>query len=681
MSANAVRAGKAEVEIGVKDRMKAGLDAAQRRLQAFGKGLSIAGGVVGGFGAGVVAPLVAMATQFASVGDSIHKMSARTGAAAEDLSTLGFAAEQSGADLDTVERGFIGMAKSMAAANEGSKAQVDAFNAIGLSVDQLNGLDPAEQFRMIAQGISEVEDPTVKAGLAMDIFGKSGQKLIPLLNEGSDGIMALQDEARSLGLEMSGDAANSAAALTDAMNRLKRASGAIAIVMGEAVAPILTEVIGPVVGITKAVVGWMKENKGLVATVFLVGASLMGIGAAISALGVAAMTGAAGMGLLGSVMGFLVSGPVLAIAATLAAIGAGVYLFRDQITAIGSQFWDSIEPARVALGEILSIVTETFDGVRGALAAGDFSAAARILWLGIQAAFYEGAEIAGMAFEWLFGEATGWLKGIADAIMTGNFSLAFDVAWAQIKVAFGTGTMAVSKLWAFFVFGLGETFGEAISGIERAFFGATSYISGLLESVAGKLSSLLETLAEYDPTGVAGQTAAALKAAQVALSAGSQQFAQLQEQEEQARNARREQRMRDLYGKLYAAEKDLADKRAERDRLTSKASEDRAKLDMTMAEKKRAELRDLIDSIQVPSDVSASDTKDLSGSTDSLPSLKYKQAGGTFSAMGAALMGLDVNAANQTAENTRKTAIEMAKATAILGTIANKPSPPGPLFS
>lgn len=678
MSGGAVRAGKAEVEIGIKDRLKKGLDAAQRRLQSFGKSMSIAGGVVGGFGAGVVGSLTAMATNFASVGDNIHKMSARTGVAAEVLSTLGFAAEQSGADLQTVERGFIGMARSLKAANDGSKAQVEALDAIGLSAEQLNGLDPAEQFRMIAEGVSGVEDPTVKAALAMELFGKSGQRLIPMLNEGSGGITALQDEARSLGLEMGGDAANSAAALTDAMNRLKRAAGAIALVMGESVAPIITEAIGPIVGITKAVVGWMAQNKALVSTVFLAGVAVMGIGAGIAALGLASMAAAAGIGLLGSVIAFITSGPVLAIAATLAVVGAAVYLFRDQIQAMGMQFWDSIEPARQAMTEIFAIVTETFAGIRGALAAGDFSAAARILWLGVQAAFYEGAEIAGMAFEWLFGEATGWLKGIADAVMSGNFSLAFDVVWAQIQLAFATGTTAISRMWSYFVFGLGETFGEVFSGLRGVFFSVMEYISGLLSSAAGKLASLLQTLAEYDPTGIAGQTADALRAAQTGLQAGSNVFAKQQEAEEQARNARREQRFADLTNKLDEADKQLAEKRAKRDQLLDQASQERGDLDMSMAEKTRAELLAEIERFKQEPDVAAADAEDLgelaTEGTERAATASRTDTG-TFSAMGAMILGMGSNsAAEQTAENTKRTADGIQQ-------LVNRPQPPPMAFS
>jgi hypothetical protein len=42
-----------------------------------------------------------------------------------------------------------------------------------------------------------MEDGTTKTALAMDLFGRSGANLIPFLNEGRDGIAALEEKARS----------------------------------------------------------------------------------------------------------------------------------------------------------------------------------------------------------------------------------------------------------------------------------------------------------------------------------------------------------------------------------------------------------------------------------------------------------------------------------------------------
>lgn len=66
-------------------------------------------------------------------------------------------------------------------------------------------------------------DGADKSALAMKVFGKSGMELIPLLNEGSDGITKLTDRARELGLVFDEQAGRNADAFNDGLDELKGA--------------------------------------------------------------------------------------------------------------------------------------------------------------------------------------------------------------------------------------------------------------------------------------------------------------------------------------------------------------------------------------------------------------------------------------------------------------------------
>lgn len=680
MSGKAVRAGGAELELTVKSRVEQGLANAKEKLNSFGKTLGIAGGAMAGFGAGIVTPLIGMATNFSNVGDAIQKMSVRTGMAAEDVSTLGFAAQQSGSDLETVERGFIGMAKSLDAANDGSKAQVDALAAIGLHAQQLRGLNPADQFKMMAEGISQVEDPTDKAALAMELFGKSGQKLIPLLNEGAGGISALQEEARSLGLEMSGETANAAAALNDALGRVTSSAHAIFLVMGEAVAPILTATLGPITGIVKSIVAWMKGNKALISTIFLAGTAILGIGTAVTGLGVASMAAAAGIGMLGTLLAFATSGPVLIVGATLAAIAAAAYIFRDSLMAFGSDFVAMMEPAREAMSQIWSIFSTTFEGIKNALSAGEMRAAATILWAGIQAVFYTGVENLEQLFEWMFGAATGWLKGIGDAVLSGNFSTAWEIAWAQIVLWFTQGTTTVTRLWSYFVFGLGDTFGEVFSGLRSVFYSVMGSISAGLEATVGKLRELLTAIADYDPTGLAAKTSAALSVASLAYGSAGDEFNRLQEQEAKDREVRSRDRYKALEGRLAAADAELAARQADADAAIAKAADERGGLTEAMSVAKRKELEALVANFA---------ESDAVASVDELPDTdgaervaRSTSAIGSFSAVAASILGRGSGSAvEETARHTRETAAQTKLMNGKLQQLVERPADGGAAFA
>ncbi len=76
-----IRAGKAFVELSLKDSFSKALDGAKKKLEAFGESLTKIGTAMSAMGAAIVAPLALAAQQFASMGDEVNKASQRTGVA------------------------------------------------------------------------------------------------------------------------------------------------------------------------------------------------------------------------------------------------------------------------------------------------------------------------------------------------------------------------------------------------------------------------------------------------------------------------------------------------------------------------------------------------------------------------------------------------------------------------
>ena len=176
-------------------------------------------GAVVGLGAAVLASV----GNFTKMGDEIHKMALRTGFSTEALSKLKFAAEQTGADIGGIEKAIRRMHGTILDANNGMASASDSLDQIGLSASDLKGLAPEEQFRLMAQGLSNVADKSTQAALAEDIFGRAGNQLLPLLKTGTEEMDKLGAQAEKLGIVFSQDAANAAADLTDAQNELKSA--------------------------------------------------------------------------------------------------------------------------------------------------------------------------------------------------------------------------------------------------------------------------------------------------------------------------------------------------------------------------------------------------------------------------------------------------------------------------
>ena len=76
---------------------------------------------------------------------------------------------------------------------------------------------------MLADALAGVEDASTRAALAQRIFGRSGTELLPLFTAGAEGLEAMRQKARDLGIVMSTEDAAAAAEFKDSLNELKGA--------------------------------------------------------------------------------------------------------------------------------------------------------------------------------------------------------------------------------------------------------------------------------------------------------------------------------------------------------------------------------------------------------------------------------------------------------------------------
>ena len=387
-SSRGIRAGRAFVELFADNsKLIRGLRLARQKLKAFGNHVRNLGLKITGLGAAMFAPLAASAKYFASYGDQVAKMSKRTGVSVETLSELQFVASQTGTEFAILENGFRKMQRSIYDAGRGLSTQTDALKDLGLTFKDLDGLSPEAQFKLLADQISKVEDPTRKAALAMSIFGRTGTNLLPMFAGGAAGIDELQKKARKLGLTMSSEDAKAAEDFTDAMDSLWKVVKMGVFHIGAALAPALKQAAEAITNIAVKISAWIQQNQAVVVTVAKIIAGVVAAGIALAILG----TAISGLGsiigvvigivtaavtvfkILGAVIAFLVS-PIGIVIAALGALGA--YMVTS--TEVGGK-------ALTWLGEKFNVLKEdalaAFTGISDALAAGDLGLAMKVLWL------------------------------------------------------------------------------------------------------------------------------------------------------------------------------------------------------------------------------------------------------------------------------------------------------------
>lgn len=153
--------------------------------------------------------------------DQMGKTAQKVGISVEQLSGLRVAAELSDVSMESLSTAMGKLSKNMVdAANKGGNAR-EQFEALGLSASQIKDKSPAEVLALIADRFANAEDGAKKTSAALNLLGKGGKELIPLLNEGGKSLKEFSDLAEKMGLIVSKDTAAQAQRFNDDLKILK----------------------------------------------------------------------------------------------------------------------------------------------------------------------------------------------------------------------------------------------------------------------------------------------------------------------------------------------------------------------------------------------------------------------------------------------------------------------------
>ena len=449
MSTNGIKAGNAFVEITTKNKgLEAGLARAQKSLANMGAGVQAVGTKLLAAGAAGTGALLATLAVFSSQGDQLQKMAIRTGIAVESLSELAYAAQQSGSSIGALEKGVRKLQQNIADAAKGTGEAKDAFAELGISVGAIASMSPEAQFLAITDKLSKVTDASKRAALAMDIFGKAGAELIPLLADGNQGIEALRKRAKALGLTMSTDSANSAAEFTDRFAELKNQVTKTAFEIGASIFPALKGIIDRTQKVMAAIIAWVQSNREAVVSALQIAAGVTVAGAALIGLGIALKAAATGIGVMLIAMA-AVKASIAALGTIIAVATSPFALITAAAVAMGVAFFD-LGGIASQVGQYLADVFNTlkgraiaaFEGISAALSAGNITLAAKILWLSLKAEWERGIMT-------LMGLWTSFRDGFIDAWSGAVqfFAEAFIGGIGLVKIAWADFTESFKTMW------------------------------------------------------------------------------------------------------------------------------------------------------------------------------------------------------------------------------------------
>lgn len=348
-----------------------------------GAGLTkaVAGGVAAVTGG--VAAVTKFAESAASAADNIDKMSQKIGVSRQAYQELDFICSQSGMSVDTLQSGMKTLVSAMDKAASGTKANVEQFDKLGVSVTNADGSLRSQEEVMweVFEALQGMSNEAEKARLASQLFGKSGTELMPLLNGASGSIEEMKKKAHDLGLVLSDDAIDAGVKLTDTMDQAKRALSTVGLTLGTELIPYVqkgaeyviehmpeiragaksvAEVIGEIGTKVGGVIKWFSElDEGQQKTILKMAGIVAAAGPVLSIIGKVITVGGgliSGAGKLStaisgisSATGLLSGGmkllPMLFNPVTWAiglVVAAGVILYKN---------WDSIKEAAGLLKE------------------------------------------------------------------------------------------------------------------------------------------------------------------------------------------------------------------------------------------------------------------------------------------------------------------------------------------
>lgn len=217
---------------------------ADKFLKGVGTAAKWGAGIAAAAGAGATA-LLGVANKAASAMDVIDKGSAKVGISKQAYQEWSYVLGQNGMDISKLEVGMKTLTSKMDAAASGTKSAQEAFDALGASWDDGNGKlkDQETMMNEALYALADMENGTEKARLATELFGKAGVEMMPMLNNGADGMADLTQRAHDLGLVVSDEAVSAGVLLGDTMDDVKQSFGAVVTKIGVEALPIIQSLL------------------------------------------------------------------------------------------------------------------------------------------------------------------------------------------------------------------------------------------------------------------------------------------------------------------------------------------------------------------------------------------------------------------------------------------------------
>ena len=241
---------------------KKGINSAEKSGKSFGQsltsGLKVAGKAMAALYTGTVAVAAAIAKvtlNSVKYGDEIAKESQKL-----NMSTAGYQKwstmlEMAGTSIDVMSMGMKTFTGILDEASKGNATALLTLQRLGLGYEDFAGLSVEDSLKKVVEQFQRMEQGAEKTQLAVDLFGRSGQELLPLLNQEVGSIDELFKSYEELGLIISDDVLRASEDLDDQLSLLKKSFKVAAVNIGTVFMPAISKVVAGLLDLARGSAG------------------------------------------------------------------------------------------------------------------------------------------------------------------------------------------------------------------------------------------------------------------------------------------------------------------------------------------------------------------------------------------------------------------------------------------
>lgn len=185
------------------------------------RAFSLLGPVLAGISVGA---LVGFTKNALDAVDAIGEVAEQVGVGTGALQALSQAAITTGLSTEELQRGLAALTRKIADAVQGDKAAIESFQRLGIAFQNADGTGRATEAVMgdLADQLKEMDSATEKTAATTSLMGdRLGQKFIPMLSQGRQGLIDMTAEMLRMGtiatpemIAKAGEASDKVAALT-----------------------------------------------------------------------------------------------------------------------------------------------------------------------------------------------------------------------------------------------------------------------------------------------------------------------------------------------------------------------------------------------------------------------------------------------------------------------------------